>query len=341
MDTAFGKKNISVIHGDILELNVPLDVMMVSSFYRDYYPLNGTMLGALNSRGVSVDELSKEPELDLRDLCNIWLSKSIIGSDIPISRIGCVELSACFYSGEHRTLDITQTLKSFFAMLELASCASIKIEKLGLIIPGTGNQGISVNLVMVPLLNECLRFMHSNEQIRDIYIIERGYEKAHSAALALKNSYSLFRQKDLSSVEKLEVQKPLAFISYSSADKNIADNLCSKLEQNGVRVWYAPRNIDTADYASAIVKAITNCTHFIVIISHNSLQSQHVLNEIDLAFQELKRKIRFYPLKLDSEEMGPAFRYYLSRQHWMDASCPPLEARLDQFVGKIKAELDP
>ncbi|MBQ1475169.1 MAG: toll/interleukin-1 receptor domain-containing protein [Ruminococcus sp.] len=143
------------------------------------------------------------------------------------------------------------------------------------------------------------------------------------------------------SVENLEVQKPLAFISYSSADKNIADNLCSKLEQNGVRVWYAPRNIDTADYASAIVKAITNCTHFIVIISHNSLQSQHVLNEIDLAFQELRRKILFYPLKLDSEEMGPAFRYYLSRQHWMDASCPPLEAQLDQFVGKIKAELDP
>lgn len=52
LDTAFGKKNISVIHGDILELNVPLDVMTVSSFYRDYYPLIGTMLGALNSRGV-------------------------------------------------------------------------------------------------------------------------------------------------------------------------------------------------------------------------------------------------------------------------------------------------
>ena len=93
----------------------------------------------------SVDELSKEPELDLRDLCNIWLSKRIIGSDIPISRIGCVELSAYFHSTEYRTLDITQTLKAFFAMLELASCAGIKIEKLGLIIPGTGNQGISIS----------------------------------------------------------------------------------------------------------------------------------------------------------------------------------------------------
>ena len=101
------------------------------------------------------------------------------------------------------------------------------------------------------------------------------------------------------------MQKPLAFISYSSADKNIADNLCSKLEQNGVCVWYAPRNIDTADYASAIVKAITNCTHFIVIISHNSLQSQHVLNEIDLAFQELRRKIRFYPLNWIQRKWDP------------------------------------
>ena len=49
--------------------------------------------------------------------------------------------------------------------------------------------------------------------------------------------------------------------------------------------------------------------------------------------------IRFYPLKLDQEALGPAFKYYLSRQHWMDASCPPLEKRLEEYVDKIKTEL--
>ena len=72
----------------------------------------------------------------------------------------------------------------------------------------------------------------------------------------------------------------------------------------------------------------------------NSLASEHVLNEIDLAFQETKRGVRFFPLKLDHEEMGPAFKYYLSRQHWMDATLPPLEKRLDEFVEKLMNELD-
>ena len=61
-----------------------------------------------------------------------------------------------------------------------------------------------------------------------------------------------------------------------------------------------------------------------------------MLNEINLAFQEMtERDVRFCLLKIDEEKMGPAFRYYLSRQHWMDARVPPIEKRLDEFVESI------
>ncbi len=85
------------------------------------------------------------------------------------------------------------------------------------------------------------------------------------------------------------------------------------------------------------MEAITRCTDFVVIISQNSLRSHHVLNEIDLAFNELNRGLRLIPLRIDEEEMGPSFRYYLSRQHWMDAHLPPLEKRLEEFVTKFAA----
>ena len=129
----------------------------------------------------------------------------------------------------------------------------------------------------------------------------------------------------------------MAFLSYSSKDRNIADNLCAKLEARGLKVWYAPRNIHSNDYASAIVNAIDQCTHFIVLLSKNSMESEHVLNEIDLAFRDMK-KLRFLPLRIDSEEMAPAFSYYLSRQHWMDA-CPPIEKKLEEFVETVLSEL--
>jgi len=107
------------------------------------------------------------------------------------------------------------------------------------------------------------------------------------------------------------------------------------LESRGIKVWYAPRDIVGSDYASAIVKAIQECSHFVTIISKDSMLSEHVLNEIDLAFNQLSRNIRFFPLRIDTQELRPAFSYYLSRQHWMDAHIPPIEERLEEFANKI------
>ena len=86
------------------------------------------------------------------------------------------------------------------------------------------------------------------------------------------------------------------------------------------------------------MKGISEATHFIVIVSKNSLASQHVLNEIDNAHSRLP-DLRFKPLRLEDIELSPEFSYYLSRQHWMDAFVPPIEERLDSFVDSIISEL--
>lgn len=137
-----------------------------------------------------------------------------------------------------------------------------------------------------------------------------------------------------SSTKMVTEHKSQAFISYSSQDKNIADNLCSKLEQNGIKVWYAPRDVKGA-YAASIANAIDNSNFFVIILSQNSMASEHVLNEIDLAFQNLSKGIKFKPLRIDNAMFTQDFKYYLSRQHWMDASVPPLEERLNEFVADL------
>lgn len=218
-------------------------------------------------------------------------------------------------------------------MLEIASIMGISIGRIVLPALGTGNQGISVDFVMTPLLNECIRFLKNNEAANDIMIVTHNHQTAFKFAMALENSYSFRNEKEIS--KKLDTEKAhdqMAFISYSSKDKNIADNLCAKLESRGIKVWYAPRDIVSGDYAGAIVDGITRCTQFIVILSQNSVKSNHVLNEIDLAFSQIPRGVKFLPLKIDEEELGPSFLYYLSRQHWMDAHIPPLEKRLEEFV---------
>ena len=39
----------------------------------------------------------------------------------------------------------------------------------------------------------------------------------------------------------------MVFISHSTADKTIADAICHRLEEAGVRCWIAPRDITNSD----------------------------------------------------------------------------------------------
>ena len=339
-----GTKRITVLCGDIKDLDRSLDVMTVSTFRNKYYPSKNTMIGALHEEGISVYDLAEKPMIDLRDFCSLWLSEPIHHAHLPIKRIACIEMLRLHSNPEKETeieQSILSKIQAYFHLLDLASGLGVEINTLGLSIIGTGKQHIADTLIMLPMINECFRFLIRNDYAKEIVVIERNRQKAEQFATALQNSYSILSNtiKESSKV-KVTDKQPLAFISYSSKDKNVADNLCSKLESNGIRVWYAPRDIDTSDYATSIVNAISRCSHFIVILSQHSLYSEHVLNEVDLAFQEIKRGVKFYPLKMDQEELGAAFKYYLSRQHWMDATLPPLEARLQEFVKKIKEELE-
>ena len=341
--TPAGEKHISIYICDIKEIDEPMDIMTVSAFYKSYAPTPSTMLCALNDMGISVRALAHRPQIDLRELCGVWLSQAISNSGLPIKRIGCIEMSP--YRADHdawkdKTTDIITSIQSYFRMLDIASLSGIPVESIGLSVIGSGRQRIDMGLTLIPLFQECVRFLKQNTKSNEIKIIERNPQKAYQVARAMDDSYSLLRESVDSKASNMTMSDRLAFISYSSADKNIADNLCTKLEAAGIKVWYAPRDVSYGDYASSIVDAIVRCTLFIVILSSNSLRSNHVLNEIDLAFSEMAKNkpLRFCPLKIDEEEIGSAFRYYLSRQHWMDAHIPPLERRLDEFVEKLMTE---
>ena len=339
INTQDGEKTISVHACDIRTLDVAVDVMTVSAFYRNYAPTRGTLFGALADKNIDIHKLSVDPEIDLREPCNIWLSRETPrASQLPIRRVGCIEMSS--YSRDRNSwqmqaASMLASVQAYFRMLDIASIAGIPIERIVLPILGTGNQQISADLIMTPMLNECVSFLKNNHHVRHIMIVTYNQALAFKFGMMLEQSYAFRSESVMSAPPKAPAAKDeLAFISYSSKDKNIADNLCAKLEARGIRVWYAPRDISAGDYAGAIVDAITRCTKFVVILSRNSMRSNHVLNEIDLAFNRISGGLQFLPLKMDEEELGGSFMYYLSRQHWMDAHIPPLEKRLEEFADR-------
>lgn len=121
----------------------------------------------------------------------------------------------------------------------------------------------------------------------------------------------------------------------------VTEAICNKLENLGIRVWYAPR--DTVDsYARSIVNAINQCHVFILILNKASSFSEDVLNEINIAVERIRNgeKISILPFHITDEEISNDAKYYIGRMHWIDAITPPMQDRIYELASKVCYLLD-
>ena len=122
---------------------------------------------------------------------------------------------------------------------------------------------------------------------------------------------------------------PKVFISYASADKAIADRICSALEHLGVSCWIAPRDIRPgADFPVAIVQAVNSVLVLVLILTEQATASPHVLTEVSHAFNGKKRII---PFRLSLQPLSADFEYFLSTTQWLDAP----EGCTDQNLNRL------
>ena len=123
------------------------------------------------------------------------------------------------------------------------------------------------------------------------------------------------------------------FISYSKKDKAVADAICARLEQDGVRCWYAPRDIAPgADWAASIIEAIEKTKIMVLVFTDFANASRQVLREINNA---VRCGAIIVPFRLTRSEPSKGMRYYLSTVHWLDAMDAPLENSILQLSRKV------
>ena len=83
-----------------------------------------------------------------------------------------------------------------------------------------------------------------------------------------------------------DMGKTDVFLSYEHSLKSIVDRICAELENDGIRCWYAPRDV-IGDYATSIVSAIDEASVFVVLLNNESSRSPHVLNEVEMAYKRI------------------------------------------------------
>lgn len=127
------------------------------------------------------------------------------------------------------------------------------------------------------------------------------------------------------------------FVSHSSIDKEVADELVSRLEEKGIKCWIAPRDIlPGSEWAASINNAISEAKIMIVIYSENSASSTQVPKELTIA----DRKDKFIiPYMVDNTELFGSFEYFFTGAHWISADPRNNDFKIDELYGVISGVL--
>jgi len=96
----------------------------------------------------------------------------------------------------------------------------------------------------------------------------------------------------------MTVTAPAAFLSHSSADRDLALRLATDLRAAHIDVWYAEWEIAPGDsLRRKIDEGIDRATHFLVLLTPASLQSEWVQTELDAGMvQRINGKCRLIPI---------------------------------------------
>lgn len=100
------------------------------------------------------------------------------------------------------------------------------------------------------------------------------------------------------------------FISYQKKSFDFVLRLSQYLEKNGVKTWYAPRNIKiSGKWPEKLYEAISNCRALLLLYTDEADKSRHVMREVQIADSENKPIIW---MRLDNSQPSKTLKYFLS-----------------------------
>lgn len=124
------------------------------------------------------------------------------------------------------------------------------------------------------------------------------------------------------------------FISYSSKDEKIANEICTFFENEGISCWIAPRNIEVGkEYGGEIIKGIEECKVFFLCLSNASNESQHVLREVERA---VNRKLPIIVYQYEETTLSQSLEYFLASTQWFIPGKENGYSELVQIIKKIR-----
>jgi serine/threonine protein kinase len=141
----------------------------------------------------------------------------------------------------------------------------------------------------------------------------------------------------------VQPSRHLVFISHSSQDTAVAEQVCAHLETGGIKCWLAPRDVMAGrPYSGQITEAIRSAQVLLLVLSQEANRSKQVLREVERAAH---CQIRLLTFRIEKIEPNDDLGYFLGIDHWLDALPAPTQtfypALVRQTLALLQASAEP
>lgn len=299
-------RRVELYQGDLTDVSTQdaFDLLVVSAFPDDYVPTSGSLIGALDEKGLSVGRLARAKEVDLRANFSCWLSAELPQRDgLRFRRLLCFEP---LVRGRPPEVvgDIFRALVPILAEHE-------DITTIALPMVAAGDQGYSVDEILIPLLDAALHSLEQGLPLERIKIVAYSQDTADEAATLFAKHKAEHTQ---SSTPRTESRADYdVFFSYSRANTFECQvmELALRKHRADIRIFVDRNEIDIGQaWQRAIFESIDRCRKLVAMLSPDYAASKVCQDEFNLAWmrgRETEQNIIF-PVYLYSADLPTYMR---------------------------------
>lgn len=255
-----------------------VDVLIVWSRRDDYSPISGSLISALNQKGVSIESLAKDKEVDLRqEAFSCWLSKEIKNKDpgLPFKRILCYEPDKSAKAAEN-VGDIFRSLAPFLG-------GGFPVRTVSTPLLASGQLMKNKKVMLQQLVEAAIHWMASGLPLSCLNIIswpDNRLDELTKLFLELKSRYSSF------TMQKQNQFSYDFFISYSHQDTREVELFVNLLltQKQDLRIFIDKNSLNPGSaWQREIYEAIDDCNKVATFFSPTYLNSKVCLEEFNIA----------------------------------------------------------
>lgn len=329
------ERKIELYCGDLTALKPEesFDILVISAFPDTYYPSENSLIGALYSKGVSVQELAALKAVDLRETCSCWMSPEISPQEpgIQFKRILCFEpLSPG--TAPQVVGDIFRSLVPFLSSTTAGAGSTVAMP-----LVASGTQEASATEMLASLLDAAVHWMALGIPLKQLKIVEHSPTKAAQ----LKQEFS--RLKDKYQTPPLQSSpgfKYDVFISYSHRDTEKVLFLVNELQKRcpSLHIFLDRQELNAGcAWQQELYAALDDCRKVIAVYSPPYLLSKVCQEEFNIALYRHRdsQEPILFPILLYDAKL-PTYMKLIQYEDCREGN----EEKLGSTIGRFLSSLD-